>query len=216
MPSMKAAQPEKGFKTISGRPVDQVYTPGSIRSLDTSGTLLIPEVSLHARHPRHRLPGQALDDAAVCRVRDAGGDQRALQAAAGGRRHRPERRLRPADADGTRSRPRAVRRRSGQVRRQRRVARRHGGAVQRDRSRRDHHVDDDQLAGVDDLRDVSRRCRTAGRGMGDAVGHHAERHPEGVHRPEGVHLSAPAVDAADHRCLRVLRDGSAAGGTPSR
>ena len=39
----------------------------------------------------------------------------------------------------------------------------------------------------------------------DAVGHHPERHPEGVHRPEGVHLSAASVDAAHHRHLPVLR-----------
>jgi methylmalonyl-CoA mutase, N-terminal domain len=40
-------------------------------------------------------------------------------------------------------------------------------------------------------------------------GHDPERHPEGVHRPEGVHLPAARVDAAHHRHLRVLREGSA-------
>src|SRR5687767_2070696 len=39
---MKAAPPEKEFKTISGRPVDQVYTPGSIRSLDYERDLADP------------------------------------------------------------------------------------------------------------------------------------------------------------------------------
>ena len=85
------------------------------------------------------------------------------------------------------------------------VAGRHGGAVRRHRPRRHHHVDDDQLAGVDDLRDVPGRGRAAGRGLADAVGHDPERHPEGVHRAEGVHLSAAPVDAAGHRRLRVLR-----------
>ena len=75
-------------------------------------------VPLHARHPRHRLPRQALDDAAVCRVRHAGGHQPALSAAAGRGWHRAERRVRPADADGPGPRPSAVARRSGQVRRQ--------------------------------------------------------------------------------------------------
>jgi methylmalonyl-CoA mutase N-terminal domain/subunit len=37
-----------------------------------------------------------------------------------------------------------------------------------------------------------------------AVGHHPERHPQGVHRAEGVHLPAAALDAAHHRHLRVL------------
>ena len=34
--------------------------------------------------------------------------------------------------------------------------------------------------------------------------HDSERHPQGVHRPEGVHLPAAPVDAAGHRHLRVL------------
>ena len=54
----------------------------------------------------------------------------------------------------------------------------------------DHDVDDDQLAGVDDLRDVSGRRRAAGRDWQHALGHDPERHPEGVHRAEGVHLPA--------------------------
>ena len=62
----------------------------------------------------------------------------------------------------------------------------------------------------DDLRDVSRRRREAGRRLADALGHDPERHPQGVHRAEGIHLPAAPVDAAHHRHLRVLRDGSAA------
>src|SRR5688572_28384115 len=34
MPLMKAAPPEKAFTTISGRPIEQLYTPDSIRALD--------------------------------------------------------------------------------------------------------------------------------------------------------------------------------------
>ena len=41
-------------------------------------------------------------------------------------------------------------------------------------------------------------------------------HPQGVHRAEGVHLPARAVDAARHRHGRVLRAGDAASGTRSR
>ena len=44
----------------------------------------------------------------------------------------------------------------------------------------------------------------------DAVGNDSERHPEGVHRAEGVHLPAARVDAPHHRRLCVLREGSAA------
>ena len=70
------------------------------------------------------------------------------------------------DADGPRPRPPAVARRSRQVRRQHHVARRHGAAVRRHLARRHHDVDDDQLAGADDLRDVPGRGREAGRRLG--------------------------------------------------
>ncbi len=75
---------------------------------------------------------------------------------------------------------------------------------------RGHDVDDHQLAGGDDLCDVPGRGRAAGRAVGAAVGHDSERHPEGVHRAEGVHLPAAPVDAADHRHVRVLHARSAA------
>ena len=167
-------------------------------------------VSLHAWHPSFRLSRQALDDAAVRRLRHAGGDQRPLQGAAAGGRHRAERRLRSADADGPRSGPRAVARRGRQVRRQHRLARRHGAALRGHQPRRHHDVDDDQLAGADDLRDVPGRGRKAGRGLEAAVGDHPERHPQGIHRAEGVHLPAARIDAAHHRHLHVLRARSAA------
>src|SRR6266542_2737446 len=165
-------------------------------------------VSLHAGHSPHRLPRPTLDDAAVRGLRNAGGDEPALQGAPQGGRARPERRVRSADADGTRSGPRAVTRRSGEVRRQHRVARRHGAAVRRHRARRHHDVDDDQLAGADDFRDVSRGCGEAGRGLEEALRDDPERHPQRVHRAEGVHLSAARIDAADHRHLRVLLEGT--------
>ena len=57
---------------------------------------------------------------------------------------------------------------------------------------RRHDVDDDQLAGRDDLRDVSGRRRAAGRRLEDALRHDSERHPQGVHRAEGIHLPAAA------------------------
>ena len=49
-----------------------------------------------------------------------------------------------------------------------------------------------------------------GVGLAGALGNDSERHPERVHRPEGIHLPAAAVDAAHHRHLRVLRARSAA------
>jgi hypothetical protein len=72
-----------------------------------------------------------------------------------------------------------------------------------------HDLDDDQLAGADDLRDVPGRRGAAGRRLEDAVGHDSERHPQRVHRAEGIHFPAAPVDAADHGHLRVLRGRSA-------
>ncbi len=43
--------------------------------------------------------------------------------------------------------------------------------------------------------------------------HAAERHPQGVHRAEGVHLPAGAVDAAGHRHDRVRRRSTCRSGT---
>ena len=86
----------------------------------------------------------------------------------------------------------------------RRLGRGHAHALQRHRRRRGDHVDDDQLPGADPLRDVP-RCRGRARHpVPEARRDAAERHPQGVHRSEGVHLPDPAVDAARHRRRRVL------------
>ncbi len=96
------------------------------------------------------------------------------------------------------------------------IARRHGGALHGHPARPRHDVDDDQLAGGDDLRDVPGRGRTAGRPMARALRHDPERHPEGVHRAEGVHLPAAPVDAPCHRRVLVLRDAKSRAGTRFR
>jgi hypothetical protein len=68
-----------------------------------------------------------------------------------------------------------------------------------------HHLDDDQLPGGDHLGDVHRRGREAGRPGRQAGRHAAERHPQGVHRAEGVHLPAAPVDAPGDRHRGVRR-----------
>ena len=52
---------------------------------------------------------------------------------------------------------------------------------------------------------VHRRRRGAGRADGSAVGHHPERHPQGVHGPQHLHLSARRLDAHRRRHLRLHR-----------
>ena len=158
------------FQTISGRPIERLYTPESLDGFDYERELGDPGRYPYTRgiHPTgykgklwtmRQFAGFGTPEETNRRYRDA----------AGGRRHGIERRVRPADADGPRSRSPAVARRSGEVRRQRHVARRHGGALRRHLPRRRHDVDDDQLAGADDLRDVPRARGTAGRRLADAL-----------------------------------------------
>jgi hypothetical protein len=61
------------------------------------------------------------------------------------------------------------------------------------------HQHDDQQPRADDLGHVHRRRRKAGRADGKAARHAAKRHPQGVHRPKRVHLPARTVDAAGDR-----------------
>ena len=53
------------------------------------------------------------------------------------------------------------------------------------------------------LGDVPGRRREAGRGLGANLGHDPERHPQGVHGAKGVHLSAASVNAVGGRHARV-------------
>ena len=58
------------------------------------------------------------------------------------------------------------------------------------------HLDDDQRAGGDPARVLHLRRRGAGRPARQAARHDPDRHPQGVHRAEGVDLPAGAVHAA--------------------
>ena len=83
-------------------------------------------------------------------------------------------------------------------------------AVLGDPAGRGVDVDDDQLVGGDRARDVPRGGGGAGRAARPAAGDDPDGHPQGVHRAEGVHLPAGAVDAARDGHGRVLRGGDAA------
>ena len=91
-----------------------------------------------------------------------------------------------------------------------RLARGHGDPVRGDPARRGLDLDDDQLAGGDPARVLRLRRRRAGRPARPAPGDGADRHPQGVHRAEGVHLPARAVDAAGGGHDRVVRGRAAA------
>jgi methylmalonyl-CoA mutase N-terminal domain/subunit len=91
---------DRTFTTISGRPIDQLYTPERIAALDYERDLADP-----GQYPYTRGIHPAAIAASSGRCASSPASERrrrptALQGAARSRRHRPERRVRPADADG--------------------------------------------------------------------------------------------------------------------
>ena len=92
-----------------------------------------------------------------------------------------------------------VRRRGRPRGRRHRRARGHGAALRRHRPRADHRLDDDQPERLDPARDVHRGGRGARAGPRQALRDDPERHPQGVHRAEGVDL--PAAPS-----MRIVRD----------
>ena len=145
-------------------------------------------LSLHARRLPVDVPRPAVDDAPVRGLRHRRGDQRALPLPARPRPGRPQHRLRHAEPHGLRLRPRAQPRRGRSRGRRRRHRRRHGDAVRRHRPRRDLRLDDDQRARRRDARLLRRRRRGARDPRRAPARHDPGRHPQGVHRPEGVVL----------------------------
>ena len=80
---------------------------------------------------------------------------------------------------------------------------RHAHAVLRHPARPDVGVDDHERRRAAGAGALHRRRRGAGRAAGKALRHHPERHPQGVHGPQHLHLSAGAFDADHLRHLRL-------------
>ncbi len=229
-PGMATTEPRKDTATSAGATLGTRRRRSgrascSRRSRDRDRPALHGGVGRHRLRARPRLPGRvpvharclpvdvprpAVDDAPVRRVRDGGGDERAVPLPARARPDGAVDGVRHADADGLRQRSSALGGRGRQGGRRGRLARRHGNALRRDPARRGVDVDDDQLAGGDPARLLPLRRRGAGGAAVGAARDDPDGHPEGVHRAEGVHLPAGAVDAARHRHGRVLRAGDAA------
>ncbi len=189
---------------MSGHPIEPLYGPRGRTGRPRGDDRPPRRVPVHPRSLPVDVPGAALDDAPVRRLRHGRGDQRALPLPA---RPRPDRaldRLRHADPDGLRLRPRPQPRRGRSRGRRRRQPRRHGAALRRHPAGRRHHLDDDQRAGGDPARLLRPRRREAGGAAGEARRHDPDRHPQGVHRPEGVVLPDRAGDAPGHRHDRVV------------
>ena len=79
-----------------------------------------------------------------------------------------------------------------------------------------HRLDDHQRAGGDHARLLRRRGGGERRAARPARRHDPGRHPQGVHRPEGVVLPGRPGDAAARRHDRVVARASCRAGTRSR
>ena len=169
-PTLKKSPERKGpFTTISGRPIERLYTPDDVAGIDYDRDIGDPGEFPYTRgiHPTgyrgklwtmRQFAGFGTPEETNQRYKEliaAGGTGLSVAF------DLPT--LMGRDPDH-----RAVARRSREVRRQHRVARRHGARCSTaSRSATDHDVDDDQLAGADDLRDVPGRGRAAGRRLED-------------------------------------------------
>ena len=128
---------EDDYATMSGIPLDPVYGPDDGE---------FPGQYPYTRGPTRRCTGRSCGRCA-CSPGSApprtptGASRRSSK-----RRRRACRRRSTCRRCWARLRRPDVARRGRPVRRGRRHARRHGGPVRRDRPRRDHHLDDDQLA----------------------------------------------------------------------
>ena len=125
-------------------------------------------------------------------------------------------RVRPPDAARHGLRRPAGRGRGGPGRRGDRLGGGHGAPVRRHpaRPRLDEH--DHQRPGRRAAAALPARGRGERGRPGGPARHDPERRAQGVRGPRQLHLPAGAVDAADHRHVRLLRRRAAAAGTRSR
>ena len=167
-----------------------------------------PAVS--ARAVLHDVRPAAVDRPAVCRLLDGGGVERVLPAEPGGRTEGTVGCVRSRHASGLRLGQRTRSRGRRQGRRRDRHGRGHEDPLRSDPARSDVGIDDHERRRAP-CHGLLYRCgRRAGRRSGTAERDHSERHPEGVHGSQYVHLPADAVDAHHRRYLPVLRRTDAA------
>ena len=197
----------------TGRMPPHAFTrasPGSARQRGDRPAGRPGQLPVHAGNSPDDVPRPALDDAPVRRFRHRGRVEPPLSLPPRSGRDRPERRLRPADADRLRLRPCARGRRGGPRRRRHRLARGHGAALRRHPARPRVDLDDDQRDRHHPSRAVRRRGQAPGRRSARTGRHRAERHPEGVRGARHLHLSAAGFAPRRHRRRRLLRAGASA------
>ncbi len=99
----KAPERQPSFTTVSGRPIDALYTSDDLPDFDYARELNDPGQFPYTRgiHPTG-YRGKLWTMRQFAGFGTPAENQSTLQATAGGGRHRPQRRVRPADADGAR------------------------------------------------------------------------------------------------------------------
>ena len=150
----------------------------------------------HVRHP-------AVDDPAICRLLHRRGFQRLLPAQPCRRPKGPVDRLRSCHPSRLRQRPPARLRRRRHGGRRDRLDLRHAHPVRRHSARPDVGIDDHERRGAAGARALHRRRRGARRAAGETRRHHPERHPQGIHGAQHLHLSAQAFAAHHLRHFRL-------------
>ena len=129
---------------------------------------------------------------------------------------RPVDRLRPAHPPRLRLRPPAGARRRRHGGGGDRLDRGHADPLRRHPARSDVGVDDHERRGAAGDGPLHRRGRGAGGPARAAHRHHPERHPQGVHGPQHLHLPARALDADRRRHLPLHRPSGCRASTRSR
>ena len=164
--------------------------------------------ALPARPAADDVRRAALDHPPVRRLLHRRGVQRLLPQGAGRRRAGRVGGLRPRHPPRLRLRSPARGRRRRQGRRGHRLGRGHEDPLRRHPARQGVGVDDHERRRAAGAGRLHRGRRGAGRQPGPALRDHPERHPQGVHGPQHLHLPARAVDAHRRPTSSATRRGN--------
>ena len=160
--------------------------------------------SLPARAVLHHVRHASVDDSPVRRLLHRRRVQRVLSPQSCRRAERSLGRIRPRHAPRLRLRQRARRRRRRQSRRGHRLRRGHEGPLRTDSAGPDVRLHDHERRRAAHHGLLHRRRGRAGRRAGKTQRDHSERHPQGVHGPQHLHLSAGAINEDHRRHLPLL------------
>ena len=197
------------WRTPEGIDVKPLYTAADLEGMEHLDSL--PGFAPFVRGPRATMyAGRPLDAAPVRGLLHRRGVERVLPPEPGSGPDGAVHRVRPRDPPRLRLRSSAGHRRRRQGGRCHRFGRGHEDPVRRDSARPDVGVHDHERRRAAGDGDVHRGGRGAEGGAWRARRHRPERHPQGVHGPQHLHLSPRAVDAHRRRHHRVHLPGDAA------